>query len=86
MKDMYFGYVLRSRVTDRHYTGSCENLDDRLRRRNNGESKATKHGIPWELVYSETHPTHGLAMERERFFKMGSGREELKRTLAAQPG
>ena len=44
---MFHVHILRSAKTRRRYVGSCEDLDDRLRRYNSGESKATRHGIPW---------------------------------------
>ena len=50
---MFHGYVLRSSRTGRRYVGSCEDLDERLRRHNLGHSKATRHGIPWTLIHSE---------------------------------
>jgi hypothetical protein len=40
----------RSSKTGRRYVGSCENVDERLRRHNAGYSKATRHGVPWILV------------------------------------
>jgi putative endonuclease len=79
---MYHVYVLRSEKTGRHYTGSCEDLEDRLSRHNAGQSLATKHGVPWQLIYSEVYETRGEAIEREKFFKNGKGREELARLLS----
>jgi putative endonuclease len=76
---LYQVYVLRSEKTGRRYVGSCEDLADRLRRHNAGESKATSHGVPWHLVYSEVLATRSDAIRRERHFKTGKGREELDR-------
>ena len=74
---MSYCYVLRSEKTGRRYVGSCENLADRVRRHNAGESKATKHGMPWTLVRSESFATRSEATQRERYYKTGRGREEL---------
>jgi putative endonuclease len=74
---MFYVYVLKSAKTDRRYVGSCENLDDRLRRHNAGESKATKHGIPWVLLHAEECATRSAAMMKERYYKTGRGRDEL---------
>ena len=76
---MFYVYVLKSAKTGRRYVGSCESLDDRLRRHNNGESKATKHGVPWHLVLSERCESRAAAMLREKYYKTGRGREELDR-------
>ena len=76
---MYYIYVLRSEKTERLYTGSCENVDRRLREHNSGQSKATRHGVPWHLVYTESFDTRSEAMQRELFLKTGKGRAELRR-------
>jgi putative endonuclease len=81
MSETYFAYVLRSEVTGHWYTGSCHDLDDRLRRHNSGESKSTKHGVPWKLIHFEEFSTRAEAAQRELFFKTGRGREELKSLL-----
>ena len=58
---MFYCYVLRSQKTGRRYVGSCENLTERIRRHNAGDSKATKHGVPWGLVHSESFATRSEA-------------------------
>src|SRR5438270_7282716 len=68
---MFYCYVLRSQKTGRRYVGSCENLTDRIRRYNAGESKATKHGVPWLLIHSEGFATRAEAAQRERYYKSG---------------
>ncbi len=76
---MFHCYVLRSQKTGRRYVGSCQNLTERTRRHNAGESKATKHGVPWVLVCSESFATRPEAAQRERYYKTGRGREALDR-------
>ena len=74
---MFHVYVLRSMKTGRYYVGSCQDLDDRIRRHNAGHSKATRHGIPWFLVKKESFSTRTEAVRRERYFKTGRVRDEL---------
>ena len=74
---MFHVYVLRSAKTDRRYLGSCADLHGRVRRHNAGESLATRHGVPWILAYEERFATRAAAVERERYFKTGRGRDEL---------
>jgi putative endonuclease len=76
---VYYVYVLKSELTGRRYVGSCEDLEDRLHRHNSGQSKASKHGVPWILIYYEAHPSRAAAVARERYFKTGRGRDELDR-------
>jgi len=84
---IYYVYVLRSETTGRRYIGSCKDLADRLYRHNNGQSKATKCGVPWRLIYQESFATRAAASQRERYFKTGKGREELDRfELNVVPG
>ena len=74
---MFHCYILRSRKTGRRYVGSCEDLAECVRRHNAGESEATKHGVPWVLIRSESFVTRSEATQRERYYKTGRGREEL---------
>jgi putative endonuclease len=76
---MFYVYVLRSSKTGRRYVGSCENVDDRVRRHNAGHSKATRHGIPWILVHSESFSNRAKAAKKERYYKSGRGRDDLDR-------
>jgi putative endonuclease len=76
---MFYVYVLKSDKTGRRYVGCCEDFEDRLRRHNNGESKATKHGIPWTVLGVEEFPTRAAALGKERYYKTGRGRDELDR-------
>ncbi len=76
---MFYVYVLRSGKTSRRYVGSCENLDERFRRHNLGHSKATRHGIPWNLIHSECFANRADAAKKERYYKSGRGRDELDR-------
>ena len=71
---MFYCYVLRSRKTERRYIGSCEDLNERIRRHNAGDSKATKHAVPWVLVQSEGFAIRAEASRRERYYKTGRGR------------
>ena len=56
--------------------GFSENLDDRFRRHNAGESNP-RHGAPWILLHTERFSTRGEAMAREQYYKTGAGRDEL---------
>jgi putative endonuclease len=79
---MFYVYMLYSAVVDRYYVGQTSNLDDRLKRHNQGRSKYTKSGIPWNLVYKERFETSSEAKERESVIKSSSSREELVRFIS----
>ena len=74
---MFHVYVLRSDKTGRRYVGSSQDPEKRLGEHNNGQSLATKHGVPWKLTNQEEFATRAEAVRRERFYKTGKGREIL---------
>jgi len=48
-----FLYILKSEINERFYIGTTTDLDDRIKRHNQGRSKSTKSGRPWEVAYIE---------------------------------
>src|SRR5438552_2349977 len=61
---LFHVYILRSTTTGRRDVGSCENVDERIRRHNLGHSKATRHSIPWILVHIAPFPLDLKRLER----------------------
>ncbi len=68
-KVKYFVYILKSQKSSKYYIGQTTNIKRRLLQHNNGKSKSTKSGIPWELVYSEDYATRTESVQRERYIK-----------------
>jgi len=66
---MFFIYILRSEKNRRYYRGSTEDVKNRLTEHNNGESKSTRAGIPWNLVHSESFLSRSEAVKREKEIK-----------------
>ena len=81
---MYFVYVLRNLTSGRRYTGHTADVTQRVSQHNRGITKSTKNRGQWELLYQEEYVSRSEAMKREKFFKSGIGREELKRILNAR--
>ena len=65
----YWVYIIYSESTDSYYKGQTDDLDDRLSRHNHGWEKATKSGIPWELVWKCEKPDRASALRLERKLK-----------------
>jgi putative endonuclease len=82
---MYSTYVLRSESRGQFYIGSTSDLGVRLQQHNDNLAPATKNRGPWKLVYSEDHVDRSSAVRRERYFKTGKGRDELKRLVETPP-
>jgi len=75
----YFVYVLKSLSSGRSYVGNTNNLQNRLLRHNNNESKATRGKGPWQLIYHEEYASRSEAVRKELFFKSVEGRINLKK-------
>lgn len=74
---MWYAYVLKSRVNNRLYTGSTNNIERRLLEHNSGKSKYTRSTRPFDLIYTQEFETRLEARKRELFLKTGKGREFL---------
>ncbi|MBI3578782.1 MAG: GIY-YIG nuclease family protein [Ignavibacteriales bacterium] len=77
----YFVYVLRSLKDRKLYIGQSNNLEDRLKRHNEGRVRATKSRLPFMLIYSEEFPTRADAVTRERYLKGLKGNSTFKRII-----
>lgn len=79
---MYYVYLLRSKRTGKYYIGYTNNLRERFRQHNEGESLATKSGVPYELIYYEAYRAKKDALIRERKLKHhAQGFRRLKERL-----
>ena len=81
----YFTYILFSEKIDKYYIGSCEDLEERLIRHNQGRSKFTKTGTPWTLVYSEKYDTRSEAYKREMEIKKKKSRIFIAQLVQTLP-
>jgi len=65
----FYVYIIQSELDRSYYIGSTQDLDERLRRHNQGRSTYTKAKRPWKLVYYEEFIDRSSAMKREREIK-----------------
>lgn len=78
--DYHYVYVLVSeKHPERHYTGYTTNLQDRLRRHNNGDVPHTDKYKPWRIETAVRFSSEEKAHAFERYLKSGSGREFARR-------
>ena len=81
----YTVYILFSITFKKTYVGYTSNLNERLKSHNElGIKGWTIKYRPWELIYKEEFKAKNHAMERERFFKSGKGREKIKEILISK--
>ncbi len=75
---VYGVYIIQSQKNNRFYIGQTKDINDRLKRHNNGESLATKSGIPWKLIHLEKFDNRPKAVKRERYLKSLKNKNYLK--------
>jgi putative endonuclease len=75
---MWFTYIIYSAKLDRYYVGYTDNLPWRLERHNQGWGRYTRAGIPWKLVYAESHSSKSDASKRERDIKRKKSRSYIE--------
>jgi putative endonuclease len=78
---MYHVYILYSESLDRYYVGSTSDLENRLVRHNNGDSRFTKSGIPWTIVLAEEFRSLSEAMSREHQIKKWKSRKMIVKLI-----
>jgi putative endonuclease len=76
---MWYVYVLYSECGGKTYVGYTNDVERRLFEHNVSESKGfTLRYRPWKVIHKEIYKTKPEAIIREKFYKTGLGREELK--------
>ncbi len=78
---MFYVYVIKSRKSERLYTGSTNDLRKRFNQHNENKSTWTKKKGPWELIYYEACLNEEDARSREKYLKSGMGKRYLKNRL-----
>lgn len=69
---MYYVYLLK--LSNKSiYTGSTDDLKERVKRHENGQSLATKGLRPIKLIWYCSFPTRVHAIRFESYLKSGSG-------------
>lgn len=78
---MFSVYILTSEIDMHLYVGCTTNLQERLKRHNDGHVSATKSRRPLILIHSEMFESKADAFQRERFLKSLWGAREKKMIL-----
>jgi putative endonuclease len=82
--ELFYVYLLRSKIDSSWYIGYTKDLERRLNEHNSGESYYTKRKLPWEVLYYEVSFNKSDAIAREKYLKTGMGRRYLKNRLKHQ--
>jgi len=77
----YYTYVLISNKNKEFYTGTTNNINQRVEQHNKGLVMSTKYKRPLNLIYFEACLNKNDAYRREKYLKSGMGKRYLKNRL-----
>lgn len=78
---MFVVYILQSNKDGKYYIGSTGNINERILRHNNGQSKYTKGRGPFKLIYKEEYETLSKATKREYYLKSLKSRVAIEKLI-----
>lgn len=78
---MYYFYVLKFRQNNKLYKGLTSDLRRRIAEHKRGQSDFTQRNGEFDLIFYEAYINKKDAMEAEKYFKSGHGREVLREKL-----
>jgi len=82
---MHYVYVIQAGTNGSYYVGSTRDVNERLKKHNEGRSPYTKSKGNWKLVYVEKYKTSGEAMAREKEIKGKKSRKYLVHLVRTSP-
>ena len=75
---MYYVYVLSSLRRNYIYVGVTSDVKRRMKEHNLGKEKTTRPYLPFRLLYIESCENRIEARKREKYWKSGTGKEQLR--------
>ena len=78
---MAYVYVLESEKNKKFYIGSADNLDDRLKRHNQGYEKAKKPYRPYKIAFQQKCLSMEEAKKLERKIKKWKRRDLISKVI-----
>ena len=83
---MYKAYILQSEKSGKYYIGHTQDLENRLKRHNDGRVRSTKEHRPWKVIYTESFNTKEEVYRRELKIKSYKGGEAFKKLISKMGG
>lgn len=77
----YFVYTLFSLKDNKFYVGFTTDIHQRINDHKSGYVTATNNRLPIKLIHFEYFSNREDAIAREKFFKSGFGREQMRLAL-----
>ena len=79
---MFFVYILEAKESKRYYVGQTKDLQERLKRHNEGKNLSTKAYIPWYLKWWKEFDSRSEAFKTERKLKSIKKRAGLEKFVS----
>ncbi|WP_186988789.1 GIY-YIG nuclease family protein [Constantimarinum furrinae] len=76
-----FVYILFSETSSKYYVGQTANIENRLKRHNQGIVPSTKGGRPWKIVLLLSVPNRSEALVLEKKIKNRGAKRFLDKHL-----
>ena len=80
---MHFAYILYSPSKNKYYIGSCQDIEDRIRKHNTNHSGFTGKTGDWTLKWKEPHQDKIAALKREKQIKNWKSRVMIEKLIEA---
>jgi len=74
-------YILQSLKTQKYYIGHTNNLTRRFKEHNSGQTKSTRYGAPWKIVYTKDFDTKSGAYKMELALKRAKSRKVIENLI-----
>jgi len=81
ISNYFYTYVLLSQKDKKFYTGFTKDINNRIKKHNNGLVESTKNRRPLKLIYCEACLNKEDAIHREKYLKTTYGRRYIKNRL-----
>jgi len=78
---MYHVYILYSKLLNRYYIGSTENIESRLRKHNTNHKGFTGRAPDWQVVYKEDLADKQIGLTREKQIKNWKSRLMIEKLI-----
>jgi putative endonuclease len=75
---MFYVYAISSLNHNYIYVGLTKDLENRIKRHNDGRERTTKFYKPFKIIFYGICKTRVEARLREKYWKSGVGKEKLK--------
>ena len=75
---MVWVYAISSLNFNYIYVGMSIIVNERIERHNSGRERTTRHYAPFKLIYVEECENRVVARKREKYWKSGVGKEQLR--------